>query len=100
VKVWDAVTGQTLQTYARKSDEAYALAWSPDGPSSSPGRGYHIAVGGDNKMVQIWDPESGKVMLIYTGHNATIFGVAWSPDGKEIASASSDTTVQVWRPEP
>lgn len=35
-------------------------------------------------------------VLIFTGHLASVNAVAWSPDGKLIASASDDTTVQVF----
>lgn len=35
--------------------------------------------------------------LIFTGHLAGVNAVAWSPDGTLIASASDDTTVQVFR---
>jgi WD40 repeat protein len=40
---------------------------------------------------------TGKHHLTYTGHPwGSVNSVVWSPDGKEIASGSSDTTVQVW----
>ena len=29
IKVWDAATGDLLQTYAEHTTEVYALAWSP-----------------------------------------------------------------------
>ena len=32
----------------------------------------------------------------YRGHTDAVTAVAWSPDGKVIASASYDTTIQVW----
>ncbi len=32
----------------------------------------------------------------YQGHSSPVRTVAWSPDGKQIASGSSDKTVQVW----
>ena len=41
-------------------------------------------------------PCSGKTIATYRGHSAPIHRVIWSPDGKYIASASGDSTVQVW----
>ena len=32
----------------------------------------------------------------HTGHTDSVWSVEWSPDGKRIASASGDSTVQVW----
>src|SRR5690348_12746510 len=33
----------------------------------------------------------------YRRHASAVFSVAWSPDGTSIASASTDSTVQVWQ---
>jgi eukaryotic-like serine/threonine-protein kinase len=39
----------------------------------------------------------GQLLYTYHGHSAYVTDVAWSlPDGTRIASASGDTTVQVW----
>jgi eukaryotic-like serine/threonine-protein kinase len=35
-------------------------------------------------------------LFTYTGHSDWVWSVAWSPGGKRIASASADTTAQVW----
>ena len=37
------------------------------------------------------------VLCTYRGHRAQVSTVAWSLDGRRIASASADTTVQVWQ---
>ncbi|HEY7122848.1 MAG TPA: serine/threonine-protein kinase [Ktedonobacterales bacterium] len=41
-------------------------------------------------------PALGTTILVYTGHLNVVAGVAWSPDSSQVASASSDGTVQVW----
>ena len=38
----------------------------------------------------------GSLLVRYHGHADRVNAVAWSPDSKLIASASSDSTVQVW----
>ncbi len=44
----------------------------------------------------LWWILSPHPLYTYRGHSDSVDTVAWSPDGKRIASASSDTTVQVW----
>jgi WD40 repeat protein len=39
---------------------------------------------------------TGQTLSTYRRHATAVFSVAWSPDGSSIASASTDTTVQVW----
>jgi len=39
---------------------------------------------------------TGDKSYIYTGHTDAVTSVAWSPSGSRIASASDDSTVQVW----
>ena len=38
----------------------------------------------------------GTTLYVYRGHSDQVYAVAWSPNGKRIASASRDTTAQVW----
>ncbi len=41
-------------------------------------------------------PKIEGLLYDYQGHTDSVKSVTWSPDGKRIASASNDSTVQVW----
>ena len=98
VEVWDVSTSTEVYVYMGHSAPVFTLAWSPDGK--------RIASGGADCTVQIWDALTGNHVYTYGGHADYYWGhftsdqdvdsIAWSPDGKQIASGSTDNTVQVW----
>jgi len=94
VQVLDASTLALQLTYtldwAGNSDEAYSIAWSPDGQ--------HIAYSGSveqgsnsNIIVQVLDASTLDLQLTYTldwaGNSDEAYSIAWSPDGQHIAYA-------------
>ena len=46
--------------------------------------------------MQIWDAFTRGKLIVYQYHLRAVTALAWSPDSKHIASASGDSTVQVW----
>jgi WD40 repeat protein len=100
VHVWSVASHSSVYDYTGHNSDVDVVAWSPDGK--------RIASGDANGFVEVWDALTGKHVYTYRGHSdmypghftygsgASINGLAWSPDGKRIASASNDTTVQVW----
>ena len=84
VRVWDAVTGESLFSLEHGS-KVRSVAWSSDD-----GR---IATGfGDG--VRVWDAVTGEnVLSLEHGHK--VWSVAWSPDGSRIATGSFGAA-QVW----
>lgn len=48
-------------------------------------------------LVQVRNASNGNLIDVYTGHSAQVNAIAWSPNGRSIATASADTTVQVWQ---
>lgn len=98
VLVWDVANVKNVYTYAGHNIDVFSVAWSPDGR--------RIASASGDGIVEVWDALTGSHVYVYRGHTdyypghytsgSAVNSVAWSPDGKEIASAGSDTTVQVW----
>ena len=92
VHVWDATSGQTRSIYRGHTGSVNTLAWSPNGPSSSPGRGYHIVSGGDDGSIQTWEAFTGKNIAIYNSQAAKITSVAWSPNVYSSSSGVSSAS--------
>jgi WD40 repeat protein len=65
-------------------DNAYSIAWSPDGKT--------IALGGV-ATVRLFDFAERKLLRTLPGQG---YAVAWSPDGKRLASATNNSTLQLW----
>ena len=88
VRVWDAATGEVIQTLEGHDGSVLAVAFSPDGRT--------IASSGRDGTIRIWDPASGDELRSLEGHDGAVFGVAFSPDGGTIASSGKDGTVRIW----
>src|SRR5262249_20579383 len=87
VKLWDTRTWKA-HTLPRQSGRVYALAFSRDGR--------RLATGGSDAAVHVWDPKESKELLVLYSHSGAIYSVAFSGDG-QVASASEDRTVKVWK---
>lgn len=66
-----------------------ALALSPDKTQ--------LLLATSDGLVQARDALSGNPIYIYTGHSAQVNDIRWGPDRQHIATASMDTTVQIWQ---
>jgi WD40 repeat protein len=87
IKIWDAESGQELQTLTGRPNGVLSVAYSPDG--------HRIASGSGDGTVWIWDAESGQELQTLMGYG-WLWSVAYSPDGHRIASGSEDGTVRIW----
>lgn len=88
-QVWSASDGSNLVTYTGHKDGVNSVSWSPDGSS-------WIVSSSDDGTAQIWSAFDGDQILTYSGHQGPVMEVNWSPSGSMIASASEDSSVQIW----
>lgn len=86
--VWDTSTGEEALALDQKKQNAYAVAFSPDGSI--------LAVGNGDDEVVLYDAKTGARLVTLEGHTDRISDVAFTPDGRILFSSSTDGTVRSW----
>jgi WD40 repeat protein len=87
-RLWDASTGQLLQTLSGHESPVMSVAFGPDDRL--------VATGSLDHTARIWDAATGVEKLSLYGHTGGVTRVAFSPDGAKLATASEDGTVRLW----
>jgi WD40 repeat protein/tRNA A-37 threonylcarbamoyl transferase component Bud32 len=88
VTVWDARSGEEINTLVGHNGKVENLVFSPDGK--------RLASASADQTVKVWDVRTGKEVFTLKGHAGIVWDVAFGPNGKLLGSASSDRTVKVW----
>lgn len=100
LKLWDAATGDHMDTLVGHMAGVSCLAWSPDSNT--------LASGSDDKAIRLWDrvtgrpkttarrSAAGQEMVPLRGHHNYIHCLAFSPKGNILASGSYDEAVFLW----
>ncbi|HEX5106759.1 MAG TPA: hypothetical protein VFV87_23225 [Pirellulaceae bacterium] len=87
IRIWDAATGEVLQTIAGHAEVPYWVEFSPDDRL--------IVSSGRDKTVRIWNAEDGKE-LHSLPHPGEVSSAIFLPGGKQIASACHDGHIRLW----
>jgi len=88
VNLWDAATGNLLQSFVGHKDTVNSVAVSPDGLT--------VASGGDDGLLAFWDAATGAERRSLRQPNHSVTAVAFVADGRTLAAGYSDGTVRVW----
>ena len=89
IQVWDAQTGERLQTLKGHKRSVTALTFSPDSKT--------LVSGDEYETMRMWDTESGNLQstLRWQGRTATD-ALAFSPKGRFLSSGHDDDGVRLW----
>lgn len=88
VLLFNAITGELLQTLKGSGCPVFALSFAPDGTT--------LACGCGDNAVRLWDSRTGELQRIMTDFSHSIYMLAFSPDSKVLATADRNGTVQFW----
>lgn len=88
VKVWDASTGQILQSLRAHVGRIRQVAFSPDGA--------RIASAGEDGLLNVSDCQTGKAVLRIEADSKYVRSVVYGRGGQCIISGGGDPTVKVW----
>lgn len=87
--LWDAQSGEHLQTLRAHASEVTAVAFSPDDQI--------LLTADNNGHCQLWNGASAEPVQRLEGHSRKIVAAAFTPDGQRVLTASADNTVGQWQ---
>jgi hypothetical protein len=85
--IWDAMTGNLLDTLRGHTQHVFGIDFSPDGT--------RLASAGDDNWVVVWELATGR-QLRRLPHANPVTRVRFSPDGQRLASASEGGAIRFW----
>lgn len=90
VRIFDAATHATLQTFKGHPQQPFAIAWSHDGA--------WIATGDESARIFLWDARTGKQLRQFPGHIKGIQNLSFNLPRTLMISTGKDDAMKVWDP--
>jgi WD40 repeat protein len=87
-RIWDTVTGQTLQILKGHSAQLTDAVFSPDDQ--------YVATSSRDNTVRIWDAATGNEIIQLVGHTDVVMAVNFSPDGRYLLTAGYDGKARIY----
>jgi WD40 repeat protein len=87
IEIFDAHSGEVVQTLRGHEGGTTGLQWNPDGT--------RLASAGGDRLIRVWDLETGLVALTIQASRFPVLHLAWSPDGRRLASTDM-WKLKVW----
>src|SRR4029453_15068699 len=84
VKLWDAQSGQTIQSLRVEEGDLRKVSFSPDGK----------LLAGVASQFKVWDTRTGREVLTLKGHAP--MSADFSPDGKQLITTQFDGAIRFW----
>jgi WD40 repeat protein len=105
VKIWDARTGDLLNTLLGHTNIITTVHWSMDSSK--------LVSGAYDNTVRVWDAARGRLLTtliphdherntaddVEIAHGEAVLSVSWSPDGRTVAAGYQDNRLRLWHPE-
>jgi WD40 repeat protein len=94
VRLWDVVTGETMQVLTGHTDLIWDVTFAPES-SLAELDDLYLATGSADNTIKLWG-QDGTLHTTLDRHTAKVLRLAFSPDGQYLFSASNDNTVIRW----
>jgi WD40 repeat protein len=88
IKIWDAVSGESLNTLEGHFESVSSVSWNHDSSK--------IVSGSYDETIKIWDAVSGELLNTLLGHSHRVRSVSWNHDSSKVVSGSRDKTIKIW----
>lgn len=89
IEIWDAKTGEQVNTLKGHAGTALCLAWTSDGKT--------LISGSFDNSIMTWNTAAWKRTAVLRGHTSVVNDIAICPiNGCIIASTAADNTARLW----